>query len=63
MSLLEELNSRLKNVITGTCNTKGCNDCDLKWDGGCSATELQNEIMDIEMNESSHDVNAGSANE
>ncbi len=53
MSRLDELQVRLKNVIVGTCNSVGCKDCDLKWHDGdeqkCSATELQGEIMDIEI--------------
>lgn len=48
---LEILRIRLKDVITTTCNTIGCRDCDLKWDSGCSATELEGKIMDIEMEE------------
>lgn len=43
-----QLNDRLKSVILGTCNTIGCKDCDLKWDGGYQATELQGKIDDIE---------------
>lgn len=47
----KDLESRLRSVILGTCNTIGCKNCDLKWDGGCSATELQNELHDIDMAE------------
>lgn len=46
---LDKLNERLKNVIHNTCNKIGCDNCDLKWDDGCSATELEGKIMDIEM--------------
>lgn len=46
---LEILRVRLRDVIINTCNKIGCRDCDLKWDGGCSATELEGKIMDIEM--------------
>lgn len=50
---LKDLNDRLGRIIRGTCNTIGCDACDLKWkeDGRekCSATELQGKIMDIEM--------------
>lgn len=50
---LNDLNDRLKNVILGTCNTIGCDNCGLKWNERgkekCSATELQGKIMDIEM--------------
>lgn len=53
MSDIEALKDRLKNVIVGTCNTVGCDGCDLKWQEGgdnkCSATELENNIWDIEM--------------
>lgn len=48
---LGELRIRLKNVIVGTCNKVGCKSCDLKFEGGCSATEIENEIMDLEMKE------------
>ena len=47
----EDLEIRLRNIIQGTCNTVGCDKCGLKWDDGCSATELQSKIMDIEMEE------------
>lgn len=48
---LKDLNDRLRNVIQETCNKIGCKNCGLKWDGGCSATELQNKIMDIEFSD------------
>ncbi len=47
----EDLTSRLDNVIRGTCNTVGCDSCGLKWDGGCSATDLQNQLYEIEIQE------------
>ncbi len=50
-SYKEDLQIRLKNVITGTCNTVGCDNCDLKWDGGCSANDLQGKLMDIDIQE------------
>lgn len=53
-SHLQDLRIRLKNVIAGTCNTIGCKNCSLKWDGGCSATELESQIMDIEIGEDSN---------
>ena len=46
---LEILRVRLKDIIINTCNKIGCADCGLKWDDGCSATELDGQIMDIEM--------------
>jgi hypothetical protein len=49
MNELDKLNERLTNIIHNTCNKIGCDNCDLKWDDGCSATELQGKIMDIEM--------------
>jgi hypothetical protein len=55
MDRLSELNDRLRAVIIGTCNTIGCEGCDLKWSENgkekCSATELQGQIMDIEFAE------------
>lgn len=46
-----DLQTRLSKVIQGTCNTLGCDDCDLKWDDGCSATDLQGKIHDEELAE------------
>lgn len=47
---LEGLHQRLKDVIVNTCNTVGCKDCILKWGNGeCSATSLQNKIMELEV--------------
>lgn len=46
---IEDLQSRLKNVILNTCNTIGCDNCDLRWDGGCSALDLQDKIADEEI--------------
>jgi len=45
---VQDLNQRLTDVILNTCNTIGCKDCGLKWDGGCSATDLQDKIDKIE---------------
>lgn len=44
-----DLQSRLMSVVKGTCNKLGCDNCDLKWDGGCSATDLEGKIIDIEI--------------
>jgi len=49
---IKNLNDRLRNVIVNTCNKVGCKDCGLKWDDGCSATELEIQIMDLEMEQS-----------
>ena len=49
MSRKTELQDRLRVVITETCNKVGCKNCGLKWEGGCSATELEEKILDIEM--------------
>lgn len=51
MTEKEDLIIRLRDVIHNTCNTVGCKECDLKWEGGCSAIDLQGRIMDIEMEE------------
>lgn len=51
---LPELRARLGRIIASTCNAVGCRDCSLKWDGGCSATELQDQILDIEMKDFNH---------
>lgn len=48
---LADLHDRLRTVITETCNKVGCDKCDLKWDAGCSATELENKIWDEEKND------------
>ena len=50
-SYKNELIQRLNNVIQGTCNVVGCDNCDLKWNGGCSASDLQEKLMDIEIEE------------
>ncbi|TNZ90924.1 hypothetical protein CGK40_20090 [Vibrio parahaemolyticus] len=55
-SYKEDLQIRLKSVITGTCNTVGCDNCDLKWDGGCSATDLQAKIYEIDIQEMNSDT-------
>ena len=49
---MEDLQERLRNVILNTCNVVGCKDCGLKWDDGCSATELQNNIDSLEFDNS-----------
>ena len=49
MSEIEDLRAMLKVTVLGTCNTIGCKDCHLKWDGGCAASDLDNRIMDIEI--------------
>lgn len=47
---ISDLEDRLRNIIIGTCNTIGCDNCGLKWiENGkeeCSATELQGKILD-----------------
>ena len=48
MSDVKELEQRLKNIIHTKCNTVGCKNCDLSWENGCSATELQNKIQEVE---------------
>ena len=45
---IESLRERSKSIIINTCNTIGCKDCDLKWDGGCASSELENKIADLE---------------
>jgi len=53
---IDELRKRLKNIIVEQCNTKGCKECPYKWDGGCSATDLDGQIMKIEIGESNERV-------
>jgi len=48
---LVDLHTRLSVVIKNNCNTLGCDNCDLKWDEGCSATDLQGKIHDEELAE------------
>ena len=48
---LTELRNRSRNIILNTCNTIGCKDCDLKWEGGCASSELENKIADLEFPE------------
>ena len=55
MKYSDELRIRLRDVITGTCNTVGCRDCGLKWDNGCSATDLEDRIYKAERQEYEND--------
>jgi hypothetical protein len=55
MKYSDELRIRLRDVITNTCNTVGCRDCDLKWDDGCSATDLEDRIYEAELEEYEND--------
>jgi hypothetical protein len=55
MKYSDELRIRLRDVITNTCNTVGCRDCDLKWDDGCSATDLEGRIYEAERQEYEND--------
>ena len=48
MTYLEDLQNRHREIVINTCNKIGCKNCDLKWDDGCSAIELQNKILDKE---------------
>lgn len=48
---MEELTEKLKNIVLNTCNAIVCKDCDLKWDDGCSATDLQDRIISLGMEE------------
>ncbi|MGC1494665.1 MAG: hypothetical protein WA790_02565 [Sulfitobacter sp.] len=49
----KDLEARLTAVVTGTCNTVGCDNCSLKYGGydskECAATDLQGRLMDIQM--------------
>lgn len=55
MSQLQDLEQRLTSLVKSQCNTIGCDNCGLKFGGfdsnECSATDLQNKIMEIEMSE------------
>ena len=55
MSEIEDLRSRLKNIIMNTCNKIGCENCGLKFNsdngsGECSATDLHERIHILELN-------------
>ena len=50
------LRERSRSIILNTCNTVGCKDCDLKWDGGCASSELENKIADLEYPEFANKV-------
>lgn len=43
---IKELHYRLKSIIENNCNSIGCANCDLKWENGCSAIDLQSKIID-----------------
>ena len=49
VSELEELRETSRNLIINTCNIIGCKDCAYKWEGGCSSTEIEARIMEIEL--------------
>lgn len=51
MTELQDLIARQTQIIKTVCNVVGCKDCGLKWDSGCSSTDLQDRIIDIEMQE------------
>ncbi len=36
--------NQLKAITLNTCNKINCDICDIKWEGGCLATELENQI-------------------
>lgn len=50
-SELKDLIERQRNMIVNTCNVVGCNKCPYKWGGGCSSSDLQEEIDKLEMKE------------
>lgn len=54
--LIKSLHERQKHTILNTCNVIGCKDCDLKWEGGCSSIELQDQIMDLEFKEYENEI-------
>jgi len=49
MERIKELENQLRNVIESRCNAAGCKNCDLKWNDGCSRTDLDDKIMEIDM--------------
>lgn len=51
MDIKKNLEDRLRSVIHKTCNAIGCKNCGLKHDDGCTATELQDKILEIEFEE------------
>jgi hypothetical protein len=55
MNEIDDLNERMKDIISNYCNKLGCGNCGLEWEENgksvCSATELQGKILDIEMAE------------
>lgn len=51
MTERDDLEHRLRIVIDTICNTVGCAKCDLKWEGGCQASYLQDKLFDLDMKE------------
>jgi len=41
-----EIEDRLRNIIVNVCNKIGCKNCDIKWEGGCQAVILNNELVE-----------------
>jgi hypothetical protein len=44
-----DLKDRLTAVKSQQCNSSGCEVCPLQWEGGCDASDLQDQIMDLEI--------------
>jgi len=51
MDRLTELQGRFKNLILNNCNVVGCDKCGYKFEGGCSSDLLQDQILEIELDE------------
>ena len=53
MEEIARLESDLKELILGTCNTVGCKDCDKKYLDGerCQSDILQDRIFELKMRE------------
>lgn len=48
---LKNLIDRQHNLIINTCNVIGCAKCPYKWGGGCSSSDLQEKIDEVEKKE------------
>lgn len=42
------LHKMLKNIIRDLCDEVGCANCPEKWEGGCVATDIQDNIFKME---------------
>jgi hypothetical protein len=53
---INQLRERSRDVIINVCNEIGCKNCNLKWDGGCASSDLENKIAELEYPEFNKEI-------